>query len=39
MNVAETIAQILADEGVELAAGITGQSIGHIADALINTPG
>ncbi len=39
MNVAETLAQILVEEGVEVAAGITGQSIGHIADALINNPG
>ncbi|MFQ6028391.1 MAG: thiamine pyrophosphate-binding protein [Dehalococcoidia bacterium] len=39
MNVAETLTQILVDEGVEVASGITGQSIGLIADALINNPG
>ena len=34
MKVAEAIAQALVLEGVRLAAGITGQSIGHVADAL-----
>ena len=34
MNVAECIAEALVAEGVRLAAGITGQSIGHLADAL-----
>ena len=34
MKVAEAIAQALVAEGVRLAAGITGQSIGHVADAL-----
>ena len=39
MNVAETLARILVEEGVAVASGITGQSIGHVADALINNPG
>jgi thiamine pyrophosphate-dependent acetolactate synthase large subunit-like protein len=34
MNVAEAMAQALAAEGVRIAAGITGQSVGHLADAL-----
>jgi thiamine pyrophosphate-dependent acetolactate synthase large subunit-like protein len=34
MKVAEAIAQALVAEGVRLAAGITGQSVGHVADAL-----
>ena len=34
MNVAEAIAEALLAEGVRLAAGITGQSIGQLADAL-----
>jgi acetolactate synthase-1/2/3 large subunit len=38
MNVAEAIGQILVAEGVRLAAGITGQSVGHVADALVSAP-
>jgi acetolactate synthase-1/2/3 large subunit len=34
MNVAEAMSSALAAEGVRVAAGITGQSIGHLADAL-----
>ena len=34
MKVAEAISHALVSEGVRLAAGITGQSIGHVADAL-----
>ncbi len=34
MNVAEAISEAVAAEGARLAAGITGQSVGHIADAL-----
>src|SRR3954451_15433538 len=34
MKVAEAIAHALSAEGVTLAAGITGQSIGHVADSL-----
>lgn len=34
MNVAEAMSSALAAEGVRIAAGITGQSIGHLADAL-----
>ncbi len=34
MKVADAIAQALVAEGVRLAAGITGQSVGHVADAL-----
>ncbi len=34
MKVADAIAQALVAEGVQLAAGITGQSVGHVADAL-----
>lgn len=34
MNVATAIGNALVAEGVRLAAGITGQSIGHLADAL-----
>ena len=38
MNVAEAIAQAVVAEGAKLAAGITGQSVGHIADALSMNP-
>jgi thiamine pyrophosphate-dependent acetolactate synthase large subunit-like protein len=38
MNVAEAMAQALTAEGVRLAAGITGQSVGHLADALAERP-
>jgi len=38
MNVAEAIAQAVVAEGARLAAGITGQSVGHIADALSMNP-
>src|SRR5688572_8509600 len=34
MKVADAIGRILMAEGVEVAAGITGQSVGHVADAL-----
>lgn len=34
MKVAQAIADALVAEGVRLAAGITGQSVGHVADAL-----
>ncbi len=34
MKVAEAIGKILMTEGVEVAAGITGQSVGFVADAL-----
>lgn len=34
MKVAEAISHALVSEGVRLAAGITGQSIGHVADAM-----
>src|SRR4051812_19296010 len=34
MNVAEAISNAVVAEGVRLAAGITGQSVGHVADAL-----
>jgi acetolactate synthase-1/2/3 large subunit len=34
MKVAQAIAQALHQEGIRLVAGITGQSIGHVADAL-----
>ena len=34
MNVAEAMSSALAAEGIRIAAGITGQSIGHLADAL-----
>lgn len=34
MNVATAISNALVAEGVRLAAGITGQSVGHLADAL-----
>ncbi len=39
MKVAEAISQALVSEGVRLAAGITGQSIGHVADALAEKDG
>src|ERR1700712_3867361 len=39
MKVAEAIAHALDAEGVRLAAGITGQSIGHVADALAERQG
>ncbi len=38
MNVAQAICQALVKEGVRVAAGITGQSIGHLADALSLAP-
>lgn len=38
MNVAEAIAQAVIAEGAKLAAGITGQSVGHVADALSMNP-
>jgi len=38
MIVAEAISQALVAEGVRLSAGITGQSVGLIADALISRP-
>ena len=38
MNVADRIGQILVAEGVRLAAGITGQSVGYVADALAGAP-
>ncbi|HZS01670.1 MAG TPA: thiamine pyrophosphate-dependent enzyme [Chloroflexota bacterium] len=38
MNVADRIGQILVAEGVRLAAGITGQSVGYVADALASAP-
>lgn len=38
MNVAQAICQALVKEGVRIAAGITGQSIGHLADALSLAP-
>ena len=34
MNVAEAMSSALAAEGIRIAAGITGQSIGYLADAL-----
>ena len=34
MNVAEAMSSALGAEGIRIAAGITGQSIGHLADAL-----
>ena len=39
MNVAQAICEALVKEGVRIAAGITGQSIGHLADALSLEPG
>ena len=39
MKVAEAISHALVSEGVRLAAGITGQSIGHVADALAEEDG
>jgi acetolactate synthase-1/2/3 large subunit len=39
MKVAQAIAQALYAEGIRLVAGITGQSIGHVADALAECPG
>jgi thiamine pyrophosphate-dependent acetolactate synthase large subunit-like protein len=38
MNVAQAISHALVKEGVRVAAGITGQSIGHLADALSLAP-
>lgn len=38
MNVAEAMGDALVAEGVRVAAGITGQSIGHLADALAERP-
>jgi acetolactate synthase-1/2/3 large subunit len=38
MNVAEAISKAVVAEGVRLAAGITGQSVGHVADALSLDP-
>ena len=38
MNVAEAIAQAVVAEGARVAAGITGQSVGHISDALSMNP-
>src|SRR5581483_4624050 len=38
MNVAEAVAEALLAEGVKVAAGITGQSIGQLADALALAP-
>jgi thiamine pyrophosphate-dependent acetolactate synthase large subunit-like protein len=38
MNVAEAIIQALVAEGVRISAGITGQSVGVIGDALISQP-
>ncbi len=38
MNVAQAIAQAVVSEGVRLAAGITGQSVGHVADAVSMSP-
>ena len=38
MNVAEAVAEALLAEGVRVAAGITGQSIGQLADALALAP-
>lgn len=38
MNVAEAISIAVVAEGARLAAGITGQSVGHIADALSMNP-
>src|SRR5262245_40925098 len=39
MTVAEAISQALYAEGIRLVAGITGQSIGHVADALAECDG
>ena len=38
MNFAEAIGDVLVAEGVRVAAGITGPSIGHLADALAERP-
>lgn len=38
MNVAQAICDALVKEGVRVAAGITGQSIGHLADAMSVAP-
>lgn len=38
MNVAQAICHALVQEGVRVAAGITGQSIGHLVDALAQVP-
>jgi acetolactate synthase-1/2/3 large subunit len=39
MNVAQAMAQAIAAEGVRIAAGITGQSVGHMVDALAEQAG
>jgi acetolactate synthase-1/2/3 large subunit len=39
MKVAQAISKALRLEGVRVAAGITGQSIGHVADAFAEEPG
>ncbi len=38
MNVAQAISKAVVAEGARLAAGITGQSVGHVADALSMNP-
>ena len=38
MKVSDAISQALAAEGVTLAAGISGQSIGHVLDSIAETP-
>ena len=38
MKVSEAISQALVAEGVTLAAGISGQSIGHVLDAIAESP-
>lgn len=38
MNVAEAITKVLISEGVRVAAGITGASVGKLADALVSAP-
>ena len=38
MKVSEAIAKALVAEGVTLAAGISGQSIGHVLDAIADSP-
>lgn len=38
MNVAEAITDVLVAEGVRVASGITGQSVGYITDALVSMP-
>jgi thiamine pyrophosphate-dependent acetolactate synthase large subunit-like protein len=39
MNVAQAMAHAIAAEGVRVAAGIAGQSVGHMVDALAEQPG